>query len=366
MSSYLQALGQSSLYSSSYSQVTDLSNGAKIVFADLGQLTKESIELTGEITLRCLQNSGRFKNISLRIGKETPFFLTIQAKKSLEDVKSTILEHASSLFNAHKIGQREIIESDGDSSEGFLVVDMPSSNPHLGVFKPSITQLDLSETDVTGFDLSEFLGLKVLDLQGVRGDLESMFAAIPPCVRSSIESLDLSDADVSYLELSSFTSLKNLDLEEARGDVEEMVNTIPFDVRSCVESLDLDGADIQRFDFLGFTRLKKLFLSEDQVLNSEQRRQLVALDPSFLLKKATNSSNDINGKRITQLIRLAISSGEDWKEYFKLVVPSVSRLRNAEVIKDCMLAMSEIDSHKEIPLKEGGDERIFLEKKMID
>jgi hypothetical protein len=362
---YPQDLNQS-FYASSLSQVTAFSNEAKMAFADLGQLTKESLERTGEITFRYLQDNGGFKMVSLRVGKDTPFFLSIQDKKSLEDIKKVILDHVSSLFNVHKVAQSKLAKADDFSTEGFLIVDSPSKSPHLGVFRPSITQLDLSETDITGFDLSEFLGLKVLDLQGVKGDLESMFAAIPPCVRNSVENLDLSDTDVTFLELSGFINLKNLDLEDARGGIEEMFNTIPFDVRASVESLDLDGADIQDFDFLGFTRVKTLFLSDDQILSPEQRRQLVALDSSFLLKESMSSSGDTNGKRITQLVRLAINNGEDWKEYFNHVIPSISRLRNTGVIEDCMRAMDEIDSHELIPLKEGGDESIFLEKKILD
>jgi hypothetical protein len=356
-----------------------MSDGSIITFMDQNQLTKEYIKNTGEVSFVYSQDRGSSKTLSLRIGRDTPFFSNIQSENNPERVKTLILEHVSSLFEVHEIGKCGIDQLQNIASGDFSIINPKKRKASLSFQdKACVTSLELSEIDVSDFDLSEFTSLEKLDLQDAKGNVKAMFNAIPSSIRASIEHLDLSDVNVIDFDFSGFINLKNLDLENAKGCIEDVFNTIPFDVRASIKDLDLDGADIRNFDFSGFTALKSLCLGDGQTLTLAQREQLPSLEKLCLPEEALRyvpkeipnispgvSSHKENAKKITSLIELSTKQGESWKESFSSIKTLTSRLRPAEVINDCMQAMEEISFHKQTVFKTGGDQSVLLEKKVL-
>jgi hypothetical protein len=158
--------------------------------------------------------------------------------------------------------------------------------------KRLIENLSLSDVGIKGFDFSELVSLKLLDLSGsspsylfsaVRAlgfnysaPFAKEFNSIPDEGRASIRSLylgyvgeeygNLFYRDITGYDFSGFTGLERLSLNTSKGLTAGQFNN--FSNKYLIENLDLSGVDVTNFDFSGFTGLKRLDLANALGLES--------------------------------------------------------------------------------------------------
>jgi hypothetical protein len=149
--------------------------------------------------------------------------------------------------------------------------------------KDFIEELDLSGIDITFFDLSKLVKVKILELRETIGLTFDKFNRIPA---DFIEDVKLSFINMYLFDFSELVAIKNLTIVGAEGLTANQFNNLPN--KSLIEKLCLQGVNLAGFIFSDLTGLRELDLWRGEGVTVEQFRSI----PNKLSLENFNASQE--------------------------------------------------------------------------
>lgn len=224
---------------------------ARIAALDLSGANIEGIDLKGFTGLK--KWASRFYYTDLVLS--TLAALPPQIKANIEELDLSSHDLTNLNLSAFTGLKKLMFPKEPGDTPGGIVAALNTLAPAV---KAKIKELDISDTDITGLDLSGFSGLEQLNTTSAKGPVGTVLNTLHAQAKARIEELNLSKTNITHLDLSGFSHLKKLNVGIAKGPVRTVLNTLPEESKPILEELNLSGADITDLNLSAFTGLKKL------------------------------------------------------------------------------------------------------------